>query len=155
MRLSMILGEHVASFDAQFLGTRGEALEKGARARFSSQEVKGFQDHARAALRRHHPHHGGNHGTVTMAPQDGALGAKRVEKSKCLQRRPAMKIKRELAANSSGASIAGAIGDENAMLARERRNLPAERINAVTPAAMKYDERAAAAKLPVMYGDRA
>src|SRR5258708_33187153 len=51
-------------------------------------------------------------------------------------------------------SVAGAIGDQNARLVSESRVLPVERINSVSPATMKNDERLAVATFAVINGDR-
>jgi hypothetical protein len=50
-------------------------------------------------------------------------------------------------------SIAGAIRDEHAKLAIEFRDLAVERIESITPAAVKNDEWPAAAEFPVVDGD--
>jgi len=66
-----------------------------------------------------------------------------------------MKIERHLAGDPSGMSVTGAIGNQNVKLAFECRDLPVERINPISPAAVENNERLAAAELPVMDGDRA
>src|SRR6266571_1880869 len=155
MRFSVILGEQLARVVAQILGMRGESFEKGSRSGFSSQVVEGLQNHACTALRRDQPHHRGNHRAVTVAPQNGVLNSESVEKGKDLERGFAMKIERHLAADARGASVTGAIGNQNAKLVFKRRDLPVKWINPVSPPAVENNERLAAAELPVMDGDRA
>src|SRR3989442_14742453 len=50
-------------------------------------------------------------------------------------------------------SVPRAIRNQDAILACERRDLAVERINPISPSAVKNDERLAAAKLPVVDGD--
>ncbi len=90
-----------------------------------------------------------------MTPEDGAINAEYIEKSRCLDGGPTVKIKRHIAGDASGMAVARAIWDQNAKLALECRDLAVKRIDRIAPAAMKENKRFAVAKFAVVDGDRA
>src|SRR5579859_1907120 len=97
----VILSQQALRFFTQIFRLRGEAFEESARRRLFPKKMYGFQNHARAALRRLHSHHGGNYRAIAVPPENGPRNSERVKKREHLLRSFLMEVERHFAVNAA------------------------------------------------------
>jgi len=138
---------------AYVLRMTGKLLKEAARTRFVAMEMKRLQDDLPATLRRAQANVRGDHGSIAMSPKNCALDFQRVEQKQSFLRRAAMEIAREFALEMRGASVAGAIWNDEAHCACQGLNLRLNRVGAIAPPSVQEHDRRAMADVAIVDGD--
>jgi hypothetical protein len=85
-----------------------------------------------------------------VAPQDGPLDTKCIQKLDRFRGRSAVKIKGHLSRDSRRMPITRSIRDQDSEFVLEGVNLPVEWIDSVAPSSMEKDQRTAVTELTVV-----
>jgi len=128
----------------------GKLLKEVSRIGFTALEMDGFQDQAHAAVWRGEADPGGDHSTITVAPEDGTLDGQGVQNEKSFFGSALMKITRHWAGNSLREAMARTTGDYKADAICESLDLMSDGITFITPATVQKNERRAAADVAIV-----
>src|SRR6266850_2265855 len=150
MVISMVLPEQFARFFSEVFRMRRKPFKKTSRVWFVPEEVKRFENQRLISLCRSHSEHRANHCAVTVAPENRALDSECVQKGHRLLRSSLVKIQRHLAGHARRAPVPRPVRDQNPELALKCFDLPFERIQPISPAAMKKNERPTVPELPIV-----
>src|SRR5580704_6614941 len=103
--------------------------------------MKSFQNQTCTALRRRQTNHRADHRSIAVSPKNSSRDLQAVKKCNRLRRRPPVKIKRHLPCDPYRVPIPRAVRNQYPELVPKRRNLPIERIDPISPAAMEENKR--------------
>src|SRR5947209_16309316 len=115
--------------------------------------MRGLEHETSDARRRRESDERGNHRAVAVAPENRQPEIERVDDGARLERCGLVKARLETL-DRRRSSVARTIRDDDSVPRSERRDRPIERIDLISPAAVKEDERCAGTTLAVMDTDR-
>ena len=151
--VAVIVREHARHPIAEAVGVAHHRFKKLARRRFAAEEVCGFHDQAAQPIGIGQPHQQRNDRAIAVPPHDGAIERQRVNHRKRFGRGAMVKIG-VLPDEPSRSAVSRAIGNDEAMVRGQRRDLPVEGIDLVTPPAVEDHDRASSAGVAVLHSDR-
>ncbi len=151
--LAMLAREHRGDTIAEQIGAGHHRVEELAGRRLAPEKMGRLGDDAAEAFRRRNRHEQRDHRTVAVAPEHGTLEVERRDHRKGLRGGTLVEIDL-LPLEPSRGTVSGAIRNHQAMVRRERGDLPVERVNLIAPAAVQNDDRPTGANLTIVNANR-
>ena len=124
-------------------------VSSAARPRLASKVVRRFGDDGRHAIGHGEREAQGDDRAVAVSPQRRTLETEGVDDRAGLVSRAAMKVGRQRV-DRRRPPVSGSIRNDEAVLRRQRGDLPIEGIHVVAPAAVQDHDRRSAPRLPIM-----